>query len=103
MIQSEVIPLIHFELLEQGPKGDDCMLNDWATVNYKSYNKEELKNPPYVSGKEIYSQGTKFFVVGNYQVSKCWDIAIQMLKPGDTGKFTCPSTYDHGGSRENYK
>ena len=26
-----------------------------------------------------------------------------MLKPGQTGRFTCPSSIDHGGSRDNYK
>ena len=78
-------------------------MNDWATVKYKTYNKEDLKNPPTVADKEIYAHGTKLFLVGNYQVSKCWDIAIQMLKPGDIGRFTCPHAIDIGGSRENYK
>ena len=103
MLQSEAIPFIHFEVLEPGPPGTECMMNDWATVHYKTYNKEDLKSPPKVSDKEVYAQGTKLFLVGNYQVSKCWDIAIQMLRPGDTGRFTCPSKIDNGGSRENYK
>ena len=31
-----------------------------------------------------------------YEVSKCWDIALQQAKPGTTIKVTCPGYLDKG-------
>jgi len=39
-------------------------------------------------------------MVGNFKVSKCWDIVIQRMKMGTKAKFTCPYLIDQGRNRE---
>ena len=51
----EDIPLIHFEKLRTSSTSSQaCMMNDWATIKFKSYNKDELKSPPTVKPEEIF-------------------------------------------------
>lgn len=58
------------------------MLNDWATVQYMSYHEpeepegEEAEKQQKKIPHEIFRDEHIVFLVGNYQVSKCWDIAI---------------------------
>lgn len=54
------------------------MLNDWAIVKFNSFDAEIYgdKNVKLDPKKDIFETGEKTFIVGNYQVSKCWDIAI---------------------------
>lgn len=54
MLATEDIPLLDFAILKEPAAGPDCMLNDWATVKFKSYNKDELKSPPEPKPEEIF-------------------------------------------------
>jgi len=43
---------------------------------------------------------SKTFNLGNGEVVKCWDLAIQQLRAGDKVTLTCPSSLSYGTSRE---
>ena len=59
-------------------KGDGklCQYNDWAKVNYKGYTGIEEPKKVFDSHPDQGGEGPKTFIVGHYEVSKCWDIAI---------------------------
>ncbi len=56
-------------------------MNDWANVSWKSYrtNDENELIEVHNSDKAAGGEGPKVFLIGNYEVSKCWDIAIQQM------------------------
>lgn len=80
-------------------KGDKCLMSDWASVKYKGYKP---------GGQEVYDSsnsvngGKKYFRVGYYEVSKCFDIAVQQMKPGQISAVFCPGTLDKGGNINQY-
>lgn len=80
-------------------KGRYCATNDWAVVYFKGFDQAgELRftNQKYGKGEP------KIFRIGHYQVSKCWDIAIQTLKAGEVAKVHCPSDLDTGVNLDQY-
>lgn len=83
-------------MLRQGD-GKHCDSGEWARVKYKSWDDADIKeNNP--KPEELFANGYKTFLIGNYQVSKCWDIAIQLMQPGQHSRFTCPNAIDNGGN-----
>jgi FKBP-type peptidyl-prolyl cis-trans isomerase len=40
-----------------------------------------------------------YFKIGEYQVSKCWDVAFQQMKAGQTARVFCPANADKGGEQ----
>jgi len=73
------------------------MSGEWASVNVKSWDDSDIKeNNP--SKAELFSNELRNFVIGNYQVTKCWDIALQLMTPGEISRFTCPNAIDNGGN-----
>lgn len=68
------------------------MMSDWASVTYEGFTPDGMK----VNESEV---GRRFnFRVGHYEVSKCWDIAIQQMRPGETSTISCPGILDQGGN-----
>jgi FKBP-type peptidyl-prolyl cis-trans isomerase len=53
-----------------------CKLHDWTTVHWKGYLDGQLveDSHSYLEGKP------KVFKLGHFEVSKCWDIAIQQIR-----------------------
>lgn len=43
-----------------------------------------------------------YFKIGHYEVSKCWDIAFQQMKQGETARVFCPGFVDQGGNINQY-
>jgi len=66
-------------------------------VKYKSWDDADIKEDD-PKPEELFAHGVKTFLIGNYQVSKCWDIAIQLMRPGQHSRFTCPNAIDNGGN-----
>jgi len=83
--------------------GNNCELNQWATVSWKAYVNGEEPQEIYNSRREAAGEGPKQFRIGNYQVSKCWDMAIQQMSKGQVAKVLCPAFLDKGGSRNNFR
>ena len=50
-----------------------CKLHDWSTVHWRGYLNGEMveDSRQYLDGKP------KVFKLGHFEVSECWDIAIQ--------------------------
>ena len=70
--------------------GPLCQLNEWAVVNWKSYSLS--------TGQETKTDGSSpaAWQIGQYTVSKCWDIAIQQMRGGEKASVTCPANLvDH--------
>jgi len=45
----------------------------------------------------------KIFRIGHYEVSKCWDIALQQMKIGEKAKVECPAALDKGQNPNTYQ
>lgn len=77
-------------------KGRYCTLNDFAVVYYRGWDQTgALRFDNYQGGP---NNNAKIFRIGHYQASKCWDIALQQLKQGETARVFCPGELDQGGS-----
>jgi hypothetical protein len=81
---------------DKSAKLDYCQLHDWVTVNYKAFDK---------GGLEVYNsfadtERPKSFRLGHYEVSKCWDIALQQAKERQYIRVSCPGDLDQGGDTE---
>ena len=72
-LKQEDVPSIDIKVIKKG-NGRVCLAPEWASVNWRAYDKKELRGEK-AQADELISWGTKAFSLGNYQVSKCWDIA----------------------------
>jgi len=72
-LKKEDVPSIDIHVIKKGT-GRVCLAPEWASVNYRAYDKNELRGEK-AQPDELIAWGTKAFSLGNYQVSKCWDIA----------------------------
>jgi len=90
----DAISLVKLDTLQEG-QGESCSLHDWAAINYKTFKNGQLVENSRVKkdSKKGYSKNT-FFQVGHYEVSKCWDIAIQQMSPGQISHVSCPPQVD---------
>jgi len=71
-------------------------------VSWKAYINGEDPREIYNSAKSAAGSGPKQFRIGYYEVSKCWDMAIQSMRPGQMSKVLCPHGIDKGGSIDNF-
>lgn len=71
-LKKEDVPSIDIHTIKKG-NGRKCLAPEWANVNYRAYNKKELRGDK-AQADELIDWGVKAFSLGNYQVSKCWDI-----------------------------
>ena len=53
-------------------KGAFCKSGEWALIDFKGHDLEER----YKFEPKLNREGSQKFILGNYQVSTCWDIAI---------------------------
>lgn len=89
---------INMKTIQNG-KGDVCMMSDTAAINYKGFTP---------NGKLVYDSrkslagGQTVFRVGYYEVSKCIDIAVQQMRPGQISAVYCPGVQDKGGNINQY-
>ena len=63
-------------------KGGKCAVNDWAIVHYKEWLDHDDYDKLTVadSDKDQTTGGApKVFRLGRFEVSKCWDIALQQM------------------------
>lgn len=81
-------------------KGRYCGLNEFAVVWYQGW--DEAGSIRFDNKKLGVTSRPKVFKIGNYQVSKCWDVAIQQMKVGEIAKFRCPGEFDKGGAADQY-
>jgi FKBP-type peptidyl-prolyl cis-trans isomerase len=72
------------------------MMSDWATVTFEGF------TPDGIKVYDSHDMRAFNFRVGHYEVSKCWDIAIQQMKPGEVSMITCPGILDQGGNIDQY-
>ena len=57
-----------------------CDSGEWAIVNYKGYENDTMK---FVQDSKVARQGKPaYFRIGNFEASKCWDIAFQQMRAG---------------------
>jgi len=49
------------------------------------------------------SGAPKIFRIGHYEVSKCWDIALQQMKIDEKSTIECPAALDKGLNTGNYQ
>ena len=71
-----------------------CKLHDWAVVHYKAIVEGQV-----VENSRTYEGGKpRTFRLGHFEVSKCWDIALQQFKQGEVAEVNCPGSLDKGGA-----
>lgn len=68
-------PSMRMQTLRKGA-GELCAMDNWAVINYKAYLNGEDADLIHNSRKSAAGEGSKKFRVGNYEVSKCWDMAV---------------------------
>ena len=66
-------------------------------MQYKGY----LKGKKVEDSKE-FLQRPKVFQLGHYEVTKCWDIALQQVRQGESITVDCPGDLDKGGVQDQY-
>lgn len=77
--------------------GRHCQPGDWVTAHFKSFNERDEK----LEDTEVYKMGLPIsFLIGYYQVPKCWEIALVSLKAGEKIKMRCPAHYAYGGTEK---
>ena len=64
-------------------------MNEWAIVNWKAFSEETGKETIKKKGTNA---GPAAFQLGNYKVSKCWEIAVQQMRTGEKATVTCPGS-----------
>ena len=72
-------------------EGRLCQADEWAVVKWKSFSLE--------TGKETTSnyQNPTAWKIGEYKVSKCWEIAVSQMRANEKATITCPrSLVDEG-------
>jgi len=74
-------------------KSPTCSAGNWATVHWVG----RLMDGRVVTDSKAELGGLpKTFNVGNAEVFKCWDLALQSLHAGDKVTLTCPSQLAYG-------
>jgi len=68
---------IKIERTRQVKDAGFCQLDDFMTVHWKGYTVDEKGRTKLVEDSRNFLHRPKVFQVGHYQVSKCWDIALQ--------------------------
>ena len=77
--------------------GRHCQAGDWVTAHFKTFNGQEEK----LEDTEAHQLGLPVsFLIGYYQVPKCWEIALVSLRAGEKIKMRCPPHYAYGGSEK---
>ena len=75
-------------------------MDQWAFVNVKGY---DTRGKLVQDTKQTRKNHPKFFRIGHFEVSKCWDIAVQQMKEGETAVFNCPGDLGYGGNPNQYE
>lgn len=77
--------------------GRHCQPGDWVTAHFKSFNERDEK----LEDTEVYKMGLPIsFLIGYYQVPKCWEIALVSLRAGEKIRMRCPAHYAYGGTEK---
>ena len=85
---------IGIDVTEKG-SGDLCRDGDWATLHWIG----KLKDGRVVTDSRAEPGGLpKVFRLGQHEVFKCWDIALEQLQQGSKATLHCPSYYVWGGA-----
>lgn len=65
-------------------EGRFCQPGEWAVVKWKAFSEE--------TGEETNTneKNPTFWKIGEYKVSKCWEIAISQLRPLEKAMINCP-------------
>ena len=70
-------------------------MNDEVRLHWKGYNPD---GKLIFNSRKINNFNPSIFKLGHYEVSKCWDIALQKMTPGSTAEVYCPGELDLGGN-----
>jgi|TARA_B110001450_G_C17578999_1_gene464080 FKBP-type peptidyl-prolyl cis-trans isomerase len=73
-------------------KGPYCSENDFVVATWKKWNGTDGTKMEDV--KEKGDGRPAVFRVGNFEVSKCLDIAAQQMKAGESATIHCPTDLD---------
>jgi len=71
-----------------------CHMGDLAKVHWKTTNLES--GEIIYDSKKVKRGNAREFIIGHYEVSKCWDVAIMQMKNGETADIICPAEVDTG-------
>ena len=74
-----------------------CQVDDFITVHWKGYLKDKK-----VEDSQAWFHRPKTFRLGHYEVTKCWDIALQQVRQGEKATVHCPGDLDKGGVEDQY-
>lgn len=90
--------LEHIKVLEtkkiKGAIGRKCEAGDYATVHWRAF---DMHNDP-VEDSRKYEEGQPMtFLMGHYDVPKCWEIALISMHAGESLSMKCPAFYAYGG------
>lgn len=67
------------------------------TAHFKTFNERDEK----LEDSETYKLGLPMsFLIGYYQVPKCWEIALVSLRAGEKVRMRCPAHYAYGGAEK---
>lgn len=73
-----------------------CQLNDYTTVHWKGYKDDQLVE----DSRQFLTASPQTFKLGHFEVAKCWDMAIQQMKPSEVASFECPHALNQEANPE---
>jgi hypothetical protein len=74
-----------------------CQTDDFMLLHWRGY----LKDKKVEDSREWFHR-PKVFQLGHYEVTKCWDIALQQMRQGESAIVHCPGDLDKGGVQDQY-
>jgi len=91
---------VHVNKIKSAPTGHQCALHDWAFIHYVGWND---KGKEIVNSKKARHGHAAYYRIGHYEMSKCWDIAIQQMRQGEIANISCAGDVDKGGAPNQYE
>lgn len=89
----------HLTMIKSAPAAHKCAMDDWVFLHYKGW---DSNGKVITDSRKARNNHEAYFRVGNYEMSKCWDIAIQQMHQGESANVTCAGDSDIGGARNIY-
>jgi len=75
-------------------------MHQWALIHWKGWNQD---GKLIEDSRKLRHNKPDYFRIGHYEVSKCWDIAVQQMKQGEIATVKCPASVDSGGAPNRYE
>jgi len=86
---------VNKDILVEG-KGNNCLPDDFAKINYKAFLASSGKMIEDTHTRNDGKPSPKRFIIGHFDVIKCFDLILPQMKQGEVSKVFCPSKLVYG-------